>query len=138
MSTNMPDDAAIVQPKPGEVFEDFDIRQAANQLVVCSSDTVHQPVFIARILDGGHNRKSTLPRANHLDEQLGRILEIGSQNPNRVSLRLQERVHARSVRAKVSGIENDLNARLFRRHLPQDLYRPSFDALLANKCSNRY
>ena len=43
-------------------------REARDQAIVGCAQAVHHAVFIARVLDGGDDRKTSFPFANHFHE----------------------------------------------------------------------
>ncbi len=112
-------DASIVETESREVLQDFDVGKAHYQPIVGRTDAIHQAALVAGILDGGNDGKALLPLANHFNEQLGRVLEIGGNASHCVSPSLQKRVHPRTIWPEVARIQNHLDAGILGSHLAQ-------------------
>jgi len=123
ISSNSVDDRAIVEAESGEVLEDADVGEPRDKAVIRGANTVHQAIFIAGFLDCSDDGGSVFPGADHVNEELRWVLEVGHKNSDGVALGLKKGVHAGAVGSDVAGIDDDLDGGVFGGHLAQDCNR---------------
>lgn len=120
IGANFVDYGAIVEPKSSEMGHNSHICEPRDQAVIGGAQAVHQPAFVAGVLDAGNDGGALLPGTDHVYEELGGVLEVGDEDADGVALGLEQGVHAGAIRAHVAGVHNDLDGGVLGGHFAQD------------------